>query len=196
MADRRDFVLGGVYTVPIKDMTEVGTFFPEKFTFTEFQGKAADCRQEKNSCSLLRWDLTSLETIVMTSRKAKTELSRSPAKIELPWSPAETEFMRRWKVSGAPEMPKGIFLKQKWPDGVEKAVTSLDSLSSGTCQYPEISRVVKTLFCGPADFRISCKTGSGLRSCFQTLLSVDSQLLGGSYRLSFERGTWGNSAGY
>src|SRR6266496_5993516 len=47
-----------------------------------------------------------------------------------------TWFIRRWKVAGALQRPKGILFHSNSPHGVMKAVTSLDFDSISTCQYP------------------------------------------------------------
>src|SRR6266540_7426654 len=45
-------------------------------------------------------------------------------------------FISRWKVAGALQRPKGILFYSNSPQGVMKAVTSLDFGSISTCQYP------------------------------------------------------------
>ena len=47
-----------------------------------------------------------------------------------------TWFIKRWKVAGALQRPKGILFHSNSPQGVIKAVTSLDFSSISTCQYP------------------------------------------------------------
>src|SRR6266542_3530923 len=45
-------------------------------------------------------------------------------------------FINRWKVAGALQSPKGILFHSNSPQGVIKAVTSLDFNSISTSQYP------------------------------------------------------------
>ena len=53
-----------------------------------------------------------------------------------------------WKILLAKLMPKGSWLKQKWPNGVMKVVRSLDSGQSGICQKPLLaSSLLKILLC-------------------------------------------------
>src|SRR6266540_363767 len=47
-----------------------------------------------------------------------------------------TSFINRWKVAGALQSPKSILFHSNSPQGVMKAVTSLDFDSISTCQYP------------------------------------------------------------
>ena len=47
-----------------------------------------------------------------------------------------TWFINRWKVAEALQSPKGILFHSNSPQGVMKAVTSLDFGSISTCQYP------------------------------------------------------------
>ncbi len=47
-----------------------------------------------------------------------------------------TWFIKHWKVAGALQRPKGILFYSNSPQGVIKAITSLDFSSISTCQYP------------------------------------------------------------
>src|SRR6266540_2744154 len=47
-----------------------------------------------------------------------------------------TWFIKRWKVAGVLQRPKGILFHLNSPQGVIKAVTSLDFGFISTCQYP------------------------------------------------------------
>src|SRR6266498_1693721 len=47
-----------------------------------------------------------------------------------------TWFIKRWKVAGALQSPKGILFHSNSLQGVIKAVTSCDFGSISTCQYP------------------------------------------------------------
>ncbi len=51
--------------------------------------------------------------------------------------------MRRWKVAGAPNKPNGSVTNWCNPNGVEKAVFSLDSGDKGIYQYPFIKSSVE-----------------------------------------------------
>ena len=47
-----------------------------------------------------------------------------------------TWFISHWKVAGMLQRLKGILFHSNSPQGVMKAVTSLDFGSISTCQYP------------------------------------------------------------
>ncbi len=82
--------------------------------------------------------------------------------------PASTASISLWKVAGALHSPKGITLNSNRPSCVQKAVLSLSSGLTSTCQYPlnrskvlnhldpaRVSRVSSTRGRGYASFRVT-----------------------------------------
>ena len=135
------FVVGGWHLVDCSDLLRIRS---DSFDIHKVSQASYSCLNKKhllalncNPYSAMRPNIFSRYLMWLSKYLLNTTMSSRYTRTDCHLRPARHRSIRRWKVAGALQRPKGITLNSNNPSGARKVVFSLSSSLIRIYQYPD-----------------------------------------------------------